>query len=687
MGDACDLVSSATRVVLLGRLSIDRAGGANPSASLPGGRAELVFAYLAAEHRRTVSRDELADALWPERLPDTWAAALRSVMSDVRRFLEDSRLDPGETLITGRSGGYRLRLPDDVVVDLDEARAQLAEARECLSAGDAGRAAASARQAADLSALPFLPQHEGAWVDGVRDELRAIHARSLELQVHALAETGDWRAAARVAERLVRAEPFSEPAHQLRISVLADGDDIAGAIKAYDHCKAVLAAELAVEPSSDTKAVLRRALRRADAQPPAATRVPDPAAAQDAPAPTPAAAPFAHLSVLVVEDHPFQRRTALALLRGLGVGTLADAPDGNAALELLADSELAPDVIVCDIDMPGMDGVEFIRRVAERGLASAIAIASALDRRLLNAVQSVSEGYGLQVLGSVEKPLTARRLSELLEAYRAPQRHIEGDDRALSSHALSDALGHDRIVADFQPIVDLASGRVSAAQLLARWQQPGGSPIEQHAFEHLLEDELARRFVDRVVGLLCAQVHELDRAGDAIELWLSVPDAALADLTLADGLMEQVRSCGADPRRIVCALRAHALRRESALHVLARLRVMGFGVCLDDFAAAHVTAEQLERIPVTAVRLAEELICGAHSDPARIAILQEAIDVARSLGLPVVGGGCETGADFELLLEVGCDFGQGAVIAGAMPASRLAGWASSWTAPLTEDHR
>ena len=67
------LVSSATRVVLLGRLSIERCGGSSASASLPGRRAELVFAYLAAEHRRTVSRDELADALWPERLPDTWA--------------------------------------------------------------------------------------------------------------------------------------------------------------------------------------------------------------------------------------------------------------------------------------------------------------------------------------------------------------------------------------------------------------------------------------------------------------------------------------------------------------------------------------------------------------------------------------------------------------------------------------
>jgi EAL domain-containing protein (putative c-di-GMP-specific phosphodiesterase class I) len=111
---------------------------------------------------------------------------------------------------------------------------------------------------------------------------------------------------------------------------------------------------------------------------------------------------------------------------------------------------------------------------------------------------------------------------------------------------------------------------------------------------------------------------------------------------------------------------------------------MGFGLCLDDFDSAHSHAQQLERIPFTAVRLAEHVICGAHADPARVAILQEAIDVARGLDVPVFAGGCASGEDFELLLELGCDFGQGTAIAGPMPASRLAEWAASWTPPLAE---
>ncbi|MEY2514923.1 MAG: hypothetical protein QOJ89_2281 [bacterium] len=691
----CNLTPASTKVVLLGRLSIDRAGGPSDVPSLPGRRAELVFAYLAAEHRRSVSRDELADALWPGRLPDSWAAALRGVMSDVRRFLESAGLDAGDILVTERSG-YRLRLPDEVVVDLDEAGAALAAARELLVAGDAAPAAASAQHASELSALPFLAHHDGTWVESVRDELAAIHTSALELQVHALADAGDARAAAVVAERLVRAEPFSEVAHQLRISVLADADDRAGAIRAYEHCEAVLAAELGVKPSADTQAVLRRVLEQGRGKrPPAHSSAPEPAAGEATAVPAAPAAvaaddgTYAGMSVLVVEDHPFQRRTALALLRGLGVGTLAGAEDGNAALEWLAGAP-PPDVIICDIDMPGMDGVEFIRHVAQRGLARAVAIACGLDRRLLNTIQSVSEGYGLQVLGAVEKPLTARRLTELLDAYRRPPHHgARGGAAAVSAGALAAALAGDGIGADFEPVVDLASGAVSAAQLVARWREdPGAAPLEQADFEHLLEAEgLTTAFVDRLVGLLCDALDEFDGAGLAIGVGLNIPAAGVADLTLADRLVEQLRARGADPRRIVCAIGARALQRDAALHVLARLRVIGFGLCLDEFVGAPASREQLERLPLTAVRLAPELVGGAYADPARIAALQETVDLARELDLPVVGAGCTTGADFELLLQVGCHYGQGVGIASPMPASRLAAWAQAWTPPMAEDPR
>ena len=127
--------------------------------------------------------------------------------------------------------------------------------------------------------------------------------------MRAHAQAGDLHAAAAAAERLVRAEPFSEPAHQLRIRVLGEGGDQAGAVAAYEHCRAVLASELGVRPSAATESVYREAL----------ASVPVAGARETA------AGGLAAYSVLVVEDHDFQRRTAVQLLRGLGVGTIAEA--------------------------------------------------------------------------------------------------------------------------------------------------------------------------------------------------------------------------------------------------------------------------------------------------------------------------------------------------------------------------
>src|SRR4051812_11054194 len=604
------------RIVLLGRLAIERGDAHVPRAvALSGRRSEVVFAFLAAEHRRSVSREELADELWPETLPDTWNAGLRGVLSDVRRFLDGAGLDPAETLVADR-GRLRLRLPEGAVVDMDEARGALDRAREHLAAGAAEAAATAAALAADQAALPFLSHHEGPWADGVRSELDELHICALEVQARALARAGEARAAVAAADRLVRADPFSDAAHRLRIELLGAAGDRAGALKAYDHCKALLEGELRIAPSADVESALKQALDGSARTPVAAV----------------ARAPVGAYSVLVVEDHDFQRRTALTLLRGLGVDTLAEAADGAAALALLEASP-APDIIVCDIDMPGMDGVEFIRHVAERRLASAVAIASGLDARLLETVRTVSEGYGLQVLGAIGKPLPAAALERLLAAYRPPPPGRLSAADGMPA-AVAGALEEGTLAAEFEPIVDLTVGAVSAALVLARWRGiTTGDP-----FAAVDAAGLGQRLTE----------HLLARAGDELghldlDAWVTLPPSLLATVSVADALAAIRRD------RVVLVVDAAALGRRhdpALLDLLARLRVKGYGLCVDGFEAGR---ESLERLPLTHAALPGHIVAtvAATGDGAQAAQLAEALDAARALGVPVVGR-CATAAEFEL---------------------------------------
>ena len=125
---------------------------------------------------------------------------------------------------------------------------------------------------------------------------------------------------------------------------------------------------------------------------------------------------LAGLRVLVVEDHGFQRAIATRLLAGLGIpgDHVLEATDGASALALLEAQPEPPDVVLLDVDMPGMDGVEFIAHLAQRRLVRSVALVSAMDSALLNTVNVMACAYGLRVLGVVEKPLNADNLRTLL---------------------------------------------------------------------------------------------------------------------------------------------------------------------------------------------------------------------------------------------------------------------------------
>ena len=211
--------------------------------------------------------------------------------------------------------------------------------------------------------------------------------------------------------------------------------------------------ELGVEPSAETEATLRQALAHTPPSAPAPER-------RDV------------YTVLVVEDHEFQRRTAVRILAGLGIETIWEAGDGGEALDVIARSG-APDVIVCDLEMPGMDGVEFIRHVAERDLAGAVIVLSAMEAGVLSAVEALAEGYGLRMLGAIPKPPTARRLRRPPRGLPAGAHAERGEQRPpVTADDVRGALDAGRIVARYRPLVDLATGTISGASAVPGWRTP-----------------------------------------------------------------------------------------------------------------------------------------------------------------------------------------------------------------------
>ena len=124
------------------------------------------------------------------------------------------------------------------------------------------------------------------------------------------------------------------------------------------------------------------------------------------------------LAVLVIEDHSFQRSVLVRLLKSLGVSRVLEAEDGGGALALVRANRDSLALIISDVDMPEMDGLEFLRRLATEAPLTPVALHSALDRALLKSIEVMSAEYGLQLIGTLEKPATEEALLDLLRNAR-----------------------------------------------------------------------------------------------------------------------------------------------------------------------------------------------------------------------------------------------------------------------------
>lgn len=121
---------------------------------------------------------------------------------------------------------------------------------------------------------------------------------------------------------------------------------------------------------------------------------------------------------LIVEDHAFQRTLLDQLLRTIGAGTVHAASNGAEARRILRDALTPVDIVVSDLMMPGVDGIELLPALKQSSPQPALVLVSA-DPNVLGAAEAIAQAHGITVLGTIEKPVTQAKLKPLLEGYAA----------------------------------------------------------------------------------------------------------------------------------------------------------------------------------------------------------------------------------------------------------------------------
>ncbi|MGI9277029.1 MAG: EAL domain-containing response regulator [Endozoicomonas sp.] len=397
---------------------------------------------------------------------------------------------------------------------------------------------------------------------------------------------------------------------------------------------------------------------------------------------------LAGLKVLIVEDHQFQRMVAEQTVTGLGVETLHTAGDGDEAMELLR-NEQAMDVVICDLDMPKMDGITFIRHLAEEKLASSVIVASALDPSLVRTVEDMAQEHGLLVLGTLPKPLSRDRLRQLLELYfgddpeLAPKNKVQ--EIQFNREDLKEGIENDQFILHYQPKVLLQSGRLIATEALCRWLHPEAGLISPAHFIPLMESsglvtDLTYKLIDQALKHL---IHWSDE-GRAIGVSVNLSAVMLSDTSLPDRLYDRVRNMDIEPELLTLEITESSLIQNAAkaLETLARLKMKGFSLSIDDFGTGYSSMQQLNRIPFSELKIDRSFVKGANLDETRRAIVQANIGLAHNLKMSTVAEGVENIDEWLLLSDLNCDMAQGFLIARPMPGEDLIEWEKAWLSRL-----
>lgn len=130
------------------------------------------------------------------------------------------------------------------------------------------------------------------------------------------------------------------------------------------------------------------------------------------------------LSVLVVDDDDLQRQFLARLLARAGIGPLFWATNGRSAVEAFHEEQQV-DVVVCDLLMPEMDGIEFLKQISSEGYTPSIVISSGADEDTQREMESVARTHGLRVLGFIPKPVSVDALLTVLARHGGHDRQPE----------------------------------------------------------------------------------------------------------------------------------------------------------------------------------------------------------------------------------------------------------------------
>ena len=385
-------------------------------------------------------------------------------------------------------------------------------------------------------------------------------------------------------------------------------------------------------------------------------------------------------SVLLVDDDPIQ----VAILKSYFVAMQCDpvltAQNSTEGLNIVRNLDAAVDLIVTDLQMPEMDGLEFMRHLKTHNFSGKIAIVSGMKEDLLQHAGRLAKMHNLEMIGQISKPVTKDALdSVFLKTTSTGSSYSQNDSADITEAEFLDALAQNRIVPHYQPKIEVKSGHVVGAEALARWHKPDGDIIPPNVFIPFAEHcERMTQLTFHLFDMVLQHMPLFFLTDPNLKIAMNLASKDISNVALPDQLYDHMQAAGITSKNISFEVTEDSILDLNAttLEVLSRLRVLDFDVAIDDFGTGSSNIQTIRDFPYSELKIDRSFISNATTNAFSKETVHAAVSLAHKQGMKVVAEGVEDMKTWQMLRELEIEQAQGYLLAKAMPAEDFAKYVS-----------
>ena len=259
-----------------------------------------------------------------------------------------------------------------------------------------------------------------------------------------------------------------------------------------------------------------------------------------------------------------------------------------------------------------------------------------------------------------------------LRAQIADQLHLERDLRR--------AIDGDQLFLAYQPIYELATGKIHSFEALLRWNHPERGLVGPDIFIPIAEESgLIGALTELVLTRACRQLKAWQGSGEGgarLKMQVNVSGTDLCRLSLVSHVTRALLTNGLEPSQLTLEITESMLmkRLDSALETMTQLRELGVGLSVDDFGTGYSSLSYLSTLPITSLKIDRSFVQRLQDGTRNSEVVKAIVMLGHSLGRAVIAEGIESPAQLAKLRELGCGFGQGYLLARPLSAEMAETW-------------